>query len=98
MRSEQTESQKGGSRFWLFAFFSVNFGSLDPGIVYALKYIENYTHIGSLVFNKYYELTFSKMCKGSCLCKWKKEIPHLELTGFSHIVFVLYGEFRFLCD
>lgn len=41
MRSEQTESQKGGSRFWLFAFFSVNFGSLDPGIVYALKYIEN---------------------------------------------------------
>lgn len=96
MKSEQTESQKGGSRFWLFFFFSVDFSTLDPGIVYVLKYVENYTHIGSLVFSKYYELTFPKKCKGSYLCKWKKEIPHMELTGFSHMVFVLHG--GFLCD
>lgn len=79
MRLGKEESGKERNHFWLLFFFSVDFGSPDPGIFLILKYIENYTQTGSLVFSKYNELTFPEMCKGSCLCKWAKGTSHMEL-------------------
>ena len=61
--------------FLLYGFLVV----LDPGTFSVLKYIENYTQTGSLVFTEYYELTFFKKCKGSWLCKQAKGTSHREL-------------------
>lgn len=93
MKSEQTGSQKRRSRFWLFFFFSVDFDSLGPGIVYVLKYVRII-----LTLEVWYSVStmswlFQKSVKEVTCVSGRKRFHTWNLLGFPILYLFYMGDF-----
>lgn len=93
----QSRGVRKGQKTFLVAYFSflwILIGQIQQ-FFSVLKYIENYTQTGSLVFSKYYELPFPKLCKGSYLHMWIKGISHMEFICFPILYSFYMGNLDF---